>query len=487
MSTERPDNDVTGPRRRSPLVVASVAAAVLLAGGGGAYWAATAADGGDGGQGSAADQGDASPPPLRLDEEGGAASPSSPQPSAPPEGIAPGEPDPHGTRLVYRASGTLPDGPGKAAVRRAAGTVSAAEVARLAKALGLPGTPQDGTTFWKVGSDGDGSGPFLRVEKQAPGTWTFARYGSGGTDNCKKGATCPGKQVDPGGSGSPVSEKAAKAAAAPVLKAVGQDDAALDARQLMGSARVVNADPVVDGLPTYGWATGIKVGPGSEVIGGGGQLKALEKGADYPVIGAAEALKRLNAAQPPSGARSTGGCATPAPLEDGTKPSGVSCGARTGAEPATVTVDKATFGLAARHADGKQLLVPSWIFTVRPAGGTGDTVTQVAVDPKYLTKNPASEKTPDSGGATKARTVLSYGSDGRTLSVTFWGGVCSTYTASAREDGGTVRVSVKETKPDPDKVCVMMAKELTRTVTLDQPLDGRKVVDTASGATVPRA
>lgn len=48
MSTERPENDVTGPRRRrSPLAVASVAAAVLLTGGGAAYWASTAS--GDGG------------------------------------------------------------------------------------------------------------------------------------------------------------------------------------------------------------------------------------------------------------------------------------------------------------------------------------------------------------------------------------------------------------------------------------------------------
>ncbi|WP_234456787.1 hypothetical protein [Streptomyces sp. MBT67] len=48
MSTERPDNDVTGPRRRRPpLAVASVAAAVLLAGGGGAYWASTASSEGD--------------------------------------------------------------------------------------------------------------------------------------------------------------------------------------------------------------------------------------------------------------------------------------------------------------------------------------------------------------------------------------------------------------------------------------------------------
>lgn len=486
MSTERPDNDVTRPRRRSPLAVASVAAAVLLAGGGGAYWA-MAADGHGGGEYSAADGSGATPPLLSLDERSGGPATPSPRPSAPTEGIAPGEPDPHGGRLVYRASGALPDGPDKAAVQRASGTVSASEVARLAKALGVQGTPRAEGTSWKVGSDGDGSGPLLRVAKQAPGTWTFARYGSGGTDNCESETVCSSKHVGP--AGSPVSEKAAKAAAVPVLKAVGQDDAALDARQLMGSVRVVNADPVVGGLPTYGWATGIQVGPEGEVVGGSGQLKGLEKGADYPVIGAAEALKQLNAAQQPSGAK-TGDCATPAPLSNGEKPSGMSCGTRTGAEPSTttVTVDKATFGLAARYVDGKQLLVPSWIFTVRPgAGGTGDTVAQVAVDPAYLTKDAPSEKTPGGDGTKESGgRLLSYGADGRTLSVTFWGGACSTYTASASEDASTVRVSVTETKPEKGKVCIMIAKELTRTVTLDQPLGERNVVDAASGTVVPR-
>ncbi|OKI96815.1 hypothetical protein AMK18_24485 [Streptomyces sp. CB01249] len=471
MSTERPDNDVTTTRRRSPLVAASVAAAVLLAGGGGAYWAATAADGGDDTRSSASDEG-STPPPLTLDD---AATPTAPSR----EGIAPGEPDPHGGRLVYRASGKLPDGPEKAAVQRAGGTVTAAEVTRLAKALGLSGTPQSEATSWKVGSDGDGSGPVLRVNKQAPGSWTFTRYGSGGTDNCKKGAVCA---VAPGGSGQPVDEKTAKAAAAPVLKAAGQDDAALDAQQLMGSARVVNADPVVDGLPTYGWATGIQVGPDGQVTGGSGKLKALEKGDAYPVIGAAEALRRLNAAQPPAG--EIGGCASPAPLSDG-----VSCGAKTGAErPATtVTVEKAVFGLTVHTAGGEQLLVPSWIFSVKPAGGRGDTVTQVAVDPEYLKREPVPGESPDGDGTAKARAVQSYSVDGRTLAVTFWGGVCSTYTASAREDGDTVRVTVEEKKAEPGKVCVMIAKELTRTVTLERPLDGRKVVDEASGSLVPRA
>lgn len=70
--------------------------------------------------------------------------------------------------------------------------------------------------------------------------------------------------------------------------------------------------------------------------------------------------------------------------------------------------------------------------------------------------------------------------------MTFWGGVCSTYTARATEDATTVRVTVSESKPDPGKACIMIAKELTRTVTLDAPLDGRKVVDAGSGKAVPR-
>ncbi|MCX5100149.1 MULTISPECIES: hypothetical protein [unclassified Streptomyces] len=493
MSTERPDNDVTGPRRRSPLAVASVAAAVLLAGGGGAYWAATAADG-DGRSGSGADDGGRhTPPPLALGQHSGAPT----APGAPPRGIAPGEPDPSGGRVVYRAAGKLPEGPRTAAVRQSVGTVSAAEVARLAKALGLAGTPQAEATYWKVGSDGDGSGPVLRVNKQAPGTWSFARYGSGGTDNCQKGAACSGGNPAPGGSGSPVSESAARAAAAPVLKAAGQPDATLDSGQLMGAVRVVNADPKVDDLPTYGWSTGIQVGPDGEVVGGSGQLKGLEKGDSYPVIGAAEALEQLNGPATRKEARADiGGCASPVPLDEGLKSPKAHCGARTGAErpTTTVTVDKAVFGLAAQYVAGKQTLVPSWLFSVRPAaGGRGTTVTQVAVAPSYLAKNapattaPTPPPTPPGNAEKSQRQLLSYSADGRTLSVTFWGGVCSTYTASAAESPDRVTVKVTEAKQPGKKVCVMIAKELTRTVTLDAPLGDRTVVDAVSGGDVPRA
>ncbi|MFF8692067.1 hypothetical protein ACF08W_07660 [Streptomyces sp. NPDC015144] len=486
MSTERPDNDVTGPRRRSPLAVASVAAAVLLAGGGGAYWAATAADNGGAGSGSGADAGGrADPPPLALD--GPARTGSDTPPEGASRGIAPGEPDPSGGRTLYRASGELPDGPRTAAVRRAAGTVSAAEVARLAKALGLAGAPQEEATYWKVGSEGDGTGPVLRVEKRAPGTWSFARYGSGGTDNCKKGATCSGGQQSPDGGASPVSASAARAAAAPVLRATGQDGAALDTRQLMGSVRVVNADPTVDGLPTYGWSTGIQVGPAGHVVGGSGHVKGLEKGDSYPVIGADEALAELNGPEP---RRSAGGCADPVPTADGK----AHCGALTGAEPskaAAMTVEKAVFGLSAQYVAGRQMLVPSWLFSVRPAaGGAASTVAQVAVEPSYLARNAPSTgsavPTPPGNAAKGQRQSLSYRAEGRELSVTFWGGVCSTYTASATETADTVTVEIAESAQPGKQACVMVAKELTRTVTLKAPLGDRKVVDAVSGGEVPR-
>ncbi|MER7701128.1 MULTISPECIES: hypothetical protein [unclassified Streptomyces] len=475
MSTERPDNDVTGPRRRrSPLAVASVAAAVLLAGGGGAYWASAASGGGAAGDGAATK---GSAPLLALDTA--ADGPSTLAPDAPPPGIAPGEPDPGGPPVVYRAAGELPDGPDQAAVHHAKGTVAPADVARLAKALGIPGSPRTEGTSWVVGDD-DGPGALLKVAKQAPGTWTFARTTP--SQPCEPGKVCANGPSEPGG--GPVSEKAAKAAAVPVLKAAGQDGAALDAGQLMGDIRVVNADPRIGGLPTYGWSTGVQVGPDGEVTGGSGHLKALEKGDTYPAVGAEKALEQLNAASRGRGDadRDIGGCATPVPLEGEPKPSGPQCVPSNGKRaPVERTVEGAVFGLALNYVDGRQTLVPSWLFTVRQApGGPESTVTQVAVDPEFIEK-PESPTAPPG-----ERKVTSYGADGRTLEVTFWGGVCSTYTASARESAGQVRISVTEKPQEGGKACIMIAKELTRTVKLDKPLGDRTVIDAASGAAVPR-
>ncbi|TQK43997.1 hypothetical protein FBY35_5474 [Streptomyces sp. SLBN-118] len=474
-----------GPRRRrSPFAVASVAAAVLVAGGG-TYFATAGFGGGhdsaDTKSGAPGHDGD--PPPLAVDgrTKGGDRG-----------GIAPGEPDPSGGGVVYKAGGKLPAGPDEAAVHRTKGTVTAAEVTLLAKALGLPGTPRLVGPAWKIGADKDGAGPLLQVNRQAPGTWTFARFlATPGGDNCLKGKECPARGGTSPSGGSPVSEEAAKKAASPVLKALGQSDADLDARQLMGAVRVVNADPLVDGLPTYGWTTGIQVGADGQVVGGSGQLKKPEKSDEYPVISAQEALKQLNKDSRSGGTIGIGGCATPVPLEGEQKPD-TPCAPKRVKGPEQLTVTKAVFGLAAQSVEGQQALVPSWLFEVRPKGGAQPfTVTQLAVDPKYLKESvpPKQDIRPtepqQSPPVRSDRRIESYTVSGRTLALTFWGGVCSDYAAKAGESGSAVTVRIVETNPDPDRVCIAIAKEITVKVTLDKPLGDRKVVDAATGEAVP--
>ncbi|MFI8822937.1 hypothetical protein [Streptomyces sp. NPDC053431] len=478
------------PRKRGPLLVASVAAGVLLVGGGGVYYAATASGDGGGGE-SAAKDAPAAPPPLRLGERSGGA------------GIAPGEPDPGGdpAGTVYKAKGPLPPGPSSAAVHRPEGRVTSAEVTRLAAALGLAGTPRLVGEVWQLTPEKDGSGLRLDVSAKAPGSWTFSRYEGGPVgDTCLKGKACPPPgEAKPSRGGSPVSEAAAKAAVAPVLKAIGQDDAKLDAHQVMnGSERVVNADPVVGGLPTYGWSTGIHVGPDGSLVAGSGRLKEPAKGDTYPVISAKKALAELNEDAKGTGPIGIGGCATDPPAgtdQSGGKPEAkprVPCRvAEDAGPPHEVAVTGAVFGLAAQYVDGEQALVPAWLFAARDdvPGSAPYTVVRTAVDARYLAPPAGTSPTPTpTEGTAPERQISSFTTapDGRKLSVTFWGGVCSTYTATAEETPQKVVVRISEKAIDPDRACIAMAAEFTRTVTLRAPLGDRPVVDGASGQPVPR-
>ncbi|GBQ01062.1 hypothetical protein SSP531S_24920 [Streptomyces spongiicola] len=515
-STERPQNSADGAGgpeggavrrlRRSPLAVASVAAAVLVAGGGGTWFAATALDGGGGvrgGDGGAAPGTGPEPPPLALD---GAT------------GIAVGEPGPYGVR--YRAQGGLPDGPGSARLHEVNGTVGKAQVEALAEALGVPGEPLLRGDVWKAGADGDAGGPMLQVNRQAPGTWTFSAFGppkgddcAGGKDVCDPPATGPAAPRPP--NAPAVSEAAAKKAAAPVLAALGLGDARLDARQVLGAHRVVRADPLVGGLPTYGWSTSVHVAADGTIGNGSGQLVRPAAGPEYPVVGAEEALKRLNAERSAGGPVGIGGCATPGPLAEGKPPEekpaegkpaegkpAAPCEPESGAPvPAEVVkVTGAEFGLAVRSLEGRPALVPSWLFaTESRTGAPGATVVFPAVAPEYLKsaaeRPPAPPATavpspPDDSKLpeTSIRSVESYAvaKDGRTLTLRFWGGVCSTYSAEAEETGSEVKVKIIVSRPDPGRVCILIAKELTEEVTLSEPLGDRTVVDEESGDAVPR-
>ncbi|WP_246112146.1 hypothetical protein [Streptomyces hawaiiensis] len=460
-----------GGRPRTPAIIASVAAAVLLIGGGGAWLASNASSGSGGGTTSGAPGGDGTPPPLALDGYSDS--------TAGGNGIAPGEPNPYGA--TYRVDGTLPDGPGKAPVYRARGEVAKEDVARLAKALGVEGTPVAQGEAWKIGGQ-DGSGPSLQVNRQAPGSWTFTRYAPG-TDNCKGTDTCTAPQSG----GTPVSEEVAEKAASPVLKAVGQDDAKRDASQVMGAQRVVNATPEVGGLPTHGWTTGITVGSDGEVVGGSGQLKTPVKGDTYPVVGAEKALELMNGQPKNEHRMGIGGCASPVPLKDRLEQP---CEQPASGAPGqdAVTVENAVFGLAAHVVDGRQALVPSWLFEVRAPGAQDPfTVTYPAVEPKYLASPEPSEPgdQPTQAPGPREVKVDGYRAEGSELTVTFTGGVCADYDVKAGEKGDEVTVTVTST-PWPDKVCVMIAKQFQETVRLDEPLGDRAVVD-ADGKAVPLA
>ncbi|MER8031513.1 hypothetical protein ABTZ78_21405 [Streptomyces bauhiniae] len=438
-------------RPRAGAIIASVAAAVLLVGGGGAWLASGAGEKSAGGNGA--------PPPLALDS--GSGSP----------GIAVGEPDPSGG-VRYVVEGDLPDGPGSAPVRLVEGKVGKGQVARLAQALGVGGAPVADGNGWRVG-EREG-GPVLRV---TGADWSYSRYAPG-TDNCRKITVCAQDPAAP--ADEPVGTAEAERVARPVLKALGQDDAKIDASQVMGGRRVVNADPVVDGLPTYGWTTGLTVDEKGDLVGGHGMLARLAKGNTYPVLGAADTVKLMNKQPAPGHRMGIGGCASPVPLKDRLEQP---CGAGTSspAAPTTdsVTVEKAVFGLAAQSVDGRQALVPSWLFEVRGSAARGGfTVAHPAVDPKYLA-SPAT-KAPKERGVT----VQGYRAEGRKLTVRFMGGVCAEYRASADESAGRVRVTVTS-KSRPGN-CVAMAREYARTVSLDAPLADRAVVG-ADGDRVPKA
>ncbi|MGV9243905.1 hypothetical protein [Streptomyces sp. NPDC003710] len=499
MSTERPDDtngapDVTeetggaAPRRRSPAVIASVAAAVLLVGGGGAFLAASVSGGPDG---SPSPGGDGTPPALALDGAGEGTTP----------GIAVGEPNPYGT--TYTVRGTLPDGPKSAPVYWAKGRVTREEVARLAKALDLSGTPRLVGDTWQVGAVKDGSEPNLRVNRDAPGTWTFSSYVPG-TDNCPRGKMCrPGGPGMMGARPGPVSEEAAKRVAAPVLKAVGQDDAKLDASQLMDRVRVVNAEPEVGGLPTHGWTTGLRIGSEGKVIGGSGNLVAPVKGAAYPVLGARKTLDLMNGAPSSYGRKGIGGCPGPVPVKDRDE-TPCRAGAST-PQRASMSVTGAVFGLAVHASGGKAVLVPSWLFEVRAAGASGNggrfTVTYPAVDPRYLaaprspgqpsgtpaprpspsTSEPGSRPSP--APTHRDVKVLGYTADGRDLTIAYEGGVCADYAASVREESDRVTVTVTET-PRQGRVCAMIAMMYHETLHLKAPLGDRRVVG-SDGRPIP--
>lgn len=405
---------------------------------------------------------------------------------------------PAGPDDPYPLVGTLPTGPTAAPVHRyGTSPVQAADVTRLAAALGLSGSVARHAHGVVVTS---ASGE-LRVRDG--GTWSFARADD----------LCPGQRVDVDaadpmsvavgcavGPDASATKDAAptdpKGTAAPVLQAagVGGQPARVDA---YGDEATVSVDPVVGGARTSGITTAVVV-DARGVRSAYGVLVQPAEGPAYPVVSATDALAALRMQPRPE-------IAIACPV-GGTCP-GVGPQRITGAE----------LGLMSAWDGREQILVPAWFFTVE---GSTRPVTIVAVADRYLADPapsggtgggtsggssgsaipPGEPATPvpaptasdlplpvGPGGATSYR-VTSYtpSADGTSLVLRTEGGVCTDYAGSAAEAGGTVTVTITGTPNKPsDVACPAIAKVVEVTVALRAPLGARAVVD-VDGSAVPR-
>lgn len=270
-------------------------------------------------------------------------------------------------------------------------------------------------------------------------------------------------------------------------------DASTDASQAAGGLRTVTADPVVAGLRTYGWSTSLKIDPDGATIRGNGSLSAFTRGAVHPLIGSAQALRQLRAAAGSGYDHGIGRCPTVVPKEsrapgdDPLLPTVMPC---VPTRPGTFQVRHTVFGLSAQTVAGRRALVPSWLFEVTRTGVKGTSVlAQPAISTSPGTPSASPSASPSGTSSGTPVDLVSYTARGERLTVRFWGGVCGTYTASATETaagGGAVKVSVVHRRKQPERPCAMLAKEFTRTVRLDGPLGGRRVVDGSDGSTVPK-
>ncbi|MGK5532270.1 hypothetical protein [Streptomyces sp. URMC 129] len=490
-------------RRGWPVITAVAVAVAVIAGG---LYGASGLLGDDGGGGGDSG-GDASEPlvldgaaALTIDARGDAAV------ALETAGPAP-----------LRLTGDAPAAPERAAVY-GFGEVTGDQVAGLAAAFGLDGEAvEESGGSWTVTSPEPG-GTALTVTGAAPGHWSYGgQVYAEITDpiDPDSSVASPEMPVDDAG-GTPPSQEEALNAAEPLLADLGLADADLDATLTAASQRVVRAFPVVDGLPVHGLRTELYVGPEGEVTSATGVLAVPEAGAERDVsLDAAGAVEGYNdalaelpvpeiaCAEPapePGGEPEPGGQSEPvAPAEPDTE---YACAAP-GEKPGPVDVT-AEFGLALHYSEQQAVLVPSWLFRGTLAGDIPTVVSHPAVPFSYAADGgapdapaepaePAEPADPEqrsgAGSAPGDRgqeaadpaeagwSVAPYDASDTTLTLTFWGGVCDDYAATAEESDDEVTVRLEITNPDREDYCVLVAEEMTTEVSLDEPVGDRALLD----------
>ena len=371
----------------------------------------------------------------------------------------------------YTLEADLPDGPGVAPVHRVV-TSTDASPDGLAAALGIDAEGEEGAGVRRWVEDGRQ----LEVRNGPGGQWSYL--------SVEPVTSRPDRSDDV----AAVSSELAREVGRTVLSASGVDpDAAHE--QSVGPAHSMAVDPVVDGMSTAGFTTTVTV-MGTTVQSAQGWSASTERGAKYPVITAKEAWDALVRTPLPMPL-----VACPEPLPEGQDP--VACGG-------LVTVTRAGLGLSLQWSGERPLLVPSWLFEVE---GSPQPLVQVALEPAYVRATgdvptsapgggvpgstgsaappsaPSTEPGPDK--PMSRFTSVRRGADDSALQVRFWGGVedCYEYAVRAEESADTVALSLSE-RTMFDGACIDMAQEYDRTVRLDEPLGGRRVVDADTGETL---
>lgn len=362
------------PRRAlAPTVVAASIAAALAIGGvagfGFAQRGETIAGMSSTDDSGASDGGAA--PPLSLGGEGGTGDLAAQSESASDSGATSRSADssyPSSSRSAFRSSVLLSTSGGARAAAYAYDAASGDtidEIAALAAALGVDGTPEVRDGAWMVGP-GDGGAPSLGVTLD--GTLSFW-YGSG-ADPWACGDAC-----------TPPEEAAAVTAARDLLARMGRDPNAFEytSESWEGSAaRSVSAWPVVDGQRIdQPWSITCTADGITDVFG---TAADIVRSGEYEVVSEQEAMARLS--DPRFGARLT---TLPAPAEAATEewtpptaaselpsPGGaISWGVN------DVEIVSVRLGVAShRQADGAALLVPTYEFT-DALGGTWSVIAVV--------------------------------------------------------------------------------------------------------------
>jgi hypothetical protein len=396
----------------------------------------------------------------------------------------------------YPLVGTLPTGPASAPVHRfGTAAVPAADVTRLAVALGLSGSvARHAHGAVVVSPDGE-----LRVRDG--GTWSFSRHDE----------LCPGQQVDVdfadllgatatcavGPDSAATRGKAPtdpRATAAPVLDVAGVGSTTATVQAYADEA-TVSVEPVVGGAATVGLTTAVVV-DAQGVRSAYGVLGEPSEGPAYPLISATQGLDQLRAAPRPEIAISC--------------PVGSTC---PGVGPQRIT--GASLGLMVAWDGGEQVLVPAWFYAV---DGSTQPLTVIAVADRYLADPvpvatgggsgssggssgsavppgepggpPTASDLPLPIGSPTPYQVTSYSvsADGSTLTLRTEGGVCTDYSGAAVETRQSVTVSITGAwNKASDVACPAIAKVVEVTVALRTPLADRTVVDERTGRAVPRA